>query len=390
VTGPVKVKVFKTDGTFEKEVLLNMTGTGPYETESFSLSAGTKYIYVFFNDAARADIVVGTGKTRTQFEQNAYDVSFNSSSLPDIAENNSFALGTLYGEAKVVEGGGTVASPKTLALSVGRAVAKVNLKAVSDVAGGEMLGNFENPTYRIGSMAKKVFTVGQFTLASDAPAGTMPPAAGGKWTAFSAVHNEPPVTGANAYNSAAFLDYAALWRSPNDVFYVTENTTAEDGSGYLYFGNTSYVQVRTKYVPDPAEVRDPEDLSQTVTIPSNGDFWTVAQRNGTRLIVGVDPATIATGDLDPEIDQTKAYYKYATGLNYHKFAIRDSDPTLGSSTQMYCVLRNTYYEYTVTDFTTLGSYTDIVDPTEPVPTKTELKLTVTVKPWAKITENLTL
>jgi hypothetical protein len=391
VSGQVKVKVFNSAGVFEKEVTLNMSGTGPYVTEDFTLSAGTKYIYAFFNDGTRNDIVAASGKTRVQFEQSVFETAFDgTTSLPDIATDNSFLMGTLYGETKVVSGGGTATSPVEVNMTIGRAIAKVNLKTVTDATGTGMPGSFTTPSYRVGSLAKKVFAVGQYTLASDAPAGTMPPVAGGKWTAFSAVHNEPPVVG-SAYNDAAFLQYAAAWKAPDASFYVTENTTVEDGNtGYLYYGNTSYVQVRTKYTPDATEVLDPTNLANTVTL--GADFWTVQLKsNGARVIVGTDPQDALTAStLAADVDTDEPFYKYTGGLNYHKFAIYDDDPTLGSPVQKYLVLRNTYYEYEVTDILTLGSWTEEVDPEEPVPTNTELKLIVTIKPWFKIADNLTL
>jgi hypothetical protein len=390
VSGTAKVIVFQTDGTFEKEVALPLTGTGPYVTDHFTLGAGTKYLYVFFNDATRNDIPSGSGKTRAQFEKSVFEVAFDATtSLPDIAADNSFLIGTAYGEAHIVAGGGTVTTPVALSLSVGRAVSKVNVAEVKDQAGTGMAGSFSSPSYRIGSLAKKVYVVGQYTLAAGAPAGTMPPAAGGKWTAFSAVHDEAAESTPGTYNSAAFLQYTALWKSPTAAFYVPENTTKEDPLGYIYYGNTSYVQVKTKYTPAAAEVLDPTDLSKKLSLASNGDFWTVQLNDMTRVIVGIDPTT-AVGTLDPKIDQTKTYHKYANGWNYHKFAIYDDDPALSSSVQKYSVLRNTYYEYKVTDILSLGSYTDTVNPIEPVPTDTEIELSVTIKPWFKIADNVTL
>jgi hypothetical protein len=103
--------------------------------------------------------------------------------------------------------------------------------------------------------------------------------------------------------------------------------------------------------------------------------------------VGSDPSD--AGSLDSKIDISKPYYEYTGGVNYHKFAIHDDDTSL-SPVQKFSVLRNTYYEYKVTNITTLGSPTAEVDPKEPVPTNTEVELTVTIMPWYKIAENITL
>lgn len=384
-SGNVKVIVFHSDGTFEDENSLSVTGSGnTWTTDNFTLSAGTKYIYVFFNDNSRNDIPSGSGKTRVQFEQSTFDVAFDGSSVPDIATNNSFLIGTLYGATEVVAGGGTATSPVSVALSVGRAVSKVNLAEVTDATNGGMLGTFSTYSYRIGSLAKKLYAVGQYTTTDP---NKVPPAAGGDWTAFSAVHNEAPETVPSTYNTAAFLQYTAVWKSPATAFYVTENTTAEDGTGFIYYGNTSYVQLKSKYTPDATEVLDPKDLSTTTTLDGSGDFWTVQLVNGERVIVGSDPSVEDPGDLDSDIDQTQPYYKYEGGVNYHKFAIYDDDPSLGMAVQKYSVLRNTYYEYKITDIRTLGSYTDQVDPKEPIPTDTEVELVVTIKPWFKIADD---
>ncbi|MDR2413802.1 MAG: hypothetical protein LBD64_02305, partial [Odoribacteraceae bacterium] len=111
ITGNVKVRVFHADGTWETDKSLALTGSGgTYTTEKFTLSAGTKYIYVFFNDKEESGkIPVGSDQTRVQFEQSTFDVEF-SSDVPDIAKDNAFLIGTLYGETTVVAGGGTAAS----------------------------------------------------------------------------------------------------------------------------------------------------------------------------------------------------------------------------------------------------------------------------------------
>jgi hypothetical protein len=382
VSGTVKVVVY-TDAGLEKEQDLTYS-TATKKTENFTLSAGTKYLYVFLNDGTRNDIPSAAGKTRVQFEQNVITTALDgTTSLPDIATDNSFLIGTLYATTTAVDGGGTEDNPVTVALSVGRLVSKVNLKDVTDVAAGGMSGTFSDPSYRIGSIAKKLFTVGQYTTTD---AAKHPPLAGGGWTAFSAVHDEAPEVPVGTYNTAAFLQYAAVWKAPTEVFYVPENTTAEDASGYLYYGNTSYLQLKTKYTPTAAEVLDPTDLSQTVAV--GADFWTVQLTDGTRVIVGTDPAT--AGTLDADIDVTEPFYKYTGGFNYHKFAIYDDDSALTSSVQKFSVLRNTYYEYEVTDIKTLGSWTDEVDPWEPVPTSTEVELEVTILPWYKIADDVTL
>jgi hypothetical protein len=382
----VKVYVFTAGGAWEATELLtlNSPSSGVYTTGQFKISAGSKYVYVFANDAISSKIVdpVAT-TTRTQFEQQVINVTFDVSDRPDIAVDDRFLLGTLFGGTVAVPGGGTSTSPKSVALSIGRVAAKVKLATVETQGTGSVTGTFSNPSYRTGSIAKKVYTVGQFT-STDA---SVPPSAGGGWTVFSAVHDEAPETGPGMYNSAAFVQYSGTWKTPaTDVFYLTENTTAEDAQGYLYYGNTSYIQLKTTYTPAASEVLDPTNLNNKVALGASGTFWTVQLLDGTRVIVGTDPTTVT---LDINIDAAAPFHKYETGLNYHKFAIHDDDPNLGT-VQKYSVLRNHYYEYDITAITTLGSYTESVDPTEPVPTDTEVQLSVSVKPWFKIASDVIL
>ncbi|MDR0544412.1 MAG: fimbria major subunit [Odoribacteraceae bacterium] len=386
VTGNVKVIVFHSDGTFDKETALTLTGSGPYETSHFPLEAGAKYIYTFFNDDAREDIPSGSGKTRVQFEQSAFGVDFDAStSLPDIAANKKFLIGTSYGATEIVAGGGTAAEPVKIALSVGRAASKLNLKEVKDKTGAGMKGTFSDYSYRVGSVAKKLYVVGQYATTDVA---SVPPAAGGKWTAFSAVHDEPSETTPGVYNAAAFLQYS-VWKAPGAAFYITENTTKEDALGYLYFGNTTYVQLKSKYAPAASEILDPESLASGQALAAGGDFWTVQLKDGTRVIVNKDPSD-AVLTLHANIDRSQPFRAYAGGYNYHKFAVYDDDPSLVSAVQKNAVLRNTYYEYNVTDLTTLGSWSETVAPSEPVPTATEVELKVTIKPWFKIADDIVL
>jgi len=80
--------------------------------------------------------------------------------------------------------------------------------------------------------------------------------------------------------------------------------------------------------------------------------------------------------------------EYAGGKNYHKFAI--FDPNESEDLLRFRVLRNHYYEFTVTNFTKLGSHTSDVNPAEPIPTTTTVDVQVTVKNWDRVSSGIEL
>lgn len=389
VEDDIKVAVFNSDGSLDYAGSLTLTETGPstgiFKSETFEVSAGTgKYFYVFVNDAGNLVTLPGSTVSRESFLTQAIATALNASDeITNVAVNAKFLMGTLWSEAQDVAGGGTTATPVTVALSVGRLSAKVNLASVATTSDNASLsGTFGDPQYRMGAIPKIMNTVGVYT-------GTVLPTEATGVLVESAVHNAPAYTGPSDVN---FQEYTTTWKVPAEIFYTVENTTARDAStGHQYFGNTSYIQVETVYTPNDSEIYNPLTLAQEGSL-TGGTFWTARIKTnpttGNEAIAGqrfIFYSTPEGAAGHPDIDQS-SIVQYTQGKNYHKFVLFEGNET--DDVKKNRVLRNHYYEYTLTNFKDLGSNTSTVDPSEPVPSRSTVDITVEVKDWDKIVENV--
>lgn len=350
------------------------------DKKQFTVKSGTKYFYVVANQPVVTPPTEGVQEinTRKGFETQRL-ASTISGTAPEVLSITSpdFVMGTLWGTPIVASEGGTAANPKQLTLDIGRAAAKVKLHSVQQGAESNMKGTFTEPAYRLGSVPNIYYHVGQYDDSGTSP--IVPPTANhGKVT--SAVHNEswgtagdPNVQNDKFGNYTEFINVSPVATPLTDYFYATENTTAII-SGYQYYGNTTYIQLRTKYTPDATEIVDMETLEQTAQPLDQGTFYVVTIDNKDYIV----PEIIATVDhSNPRA--------YINGINYHKFPVRDileSDPE-----RKHTVLRNHYYEVAVTSIKNLGDPSGEVDPSEPITDNTEVEITINILPWSKISQS---
>lgn len=380
ITGTVSILVYNNNGDRETTHTATIADGG---TTKFTIKSGQKYFYVVANqDLVTVSPGVIALNRRLDFERQVLNVTFGgtNSDIPSITDPK-FIIGTLWGQSVYVPQGGTDANPIKVTLNVGRASAKIKLKSVEKGANSNMLGEFENPFYRLGSIPKTYFHVGQYQ-------GSIVPPSTGHGLVTSAVHTESwgSNVGGNPVQNTAFTNYA-VWKNvtaapTTNFFYGVENTTALDQQKDQYYGNTTYVQLRTKYTPAASEMFDADDLSQNF-VPAggwDGTFYVVVMLNGDRYICpNFDPATHSTMvGLDYAL-------KYTEGLNYHKFPIRDQKET--DPEQIHTVLRNHYYDVAVTSIKNLGDWDEKVDPSEPITGDTEVLAEIKVLEWSKITQN---
>lgn len=369
IAGTVKVVIFKApEGSFEKEYDLNCIGG---VTDQFTISPGEKYIYVFSNNPALS----AASGYRGTYERKILQDAFATADLPDIA-NNDFFIGTLWGKSVTVDDGGTVDTPVNIPLEIGRIAAKVKLGSIKKGDNSNMEGEFLTPEYRLGSVPRNYFLVGQHE-------GTIAPPQTGHGKVISAVHEESWENSSDpGKQNPVFTNYQGYKAVSQpttpltDFFYTIENTTKLDQQNHQYYGNTTYIQLKTQYEPTDAEIRSHQDISQAGSRNPDGTFYTIVI-GGERYIVDDDPASTLQPDAGTEIKH------YDKGLNYHKFAIRDKDERTDMEKQ-YSVIRNHYYEVAVTGIKDLGDPSEIVKPGEIIPQETTVTITVTVLPWSKI------
>lgn len=364
----VKIYVFKESGMldFSGERKLVSNGPGGLYTlsEPFEITAGNRYFYVFLND----DRAVTTPENMESFMRTAIPTPYDRN-VPAIADPTTFFLmGTLWPEITDVAAGGTTDAPVRIELGIGNLASKVQLTNIDYVTKNSTLkGKFTEGRYRLGGLPLNIHNVG-VSKGYEKPTGQ-----GVLVTSY--VHNKE-------YSVEDYLltmDNDA-WKVVANPFYATENTTAPNNKSLQYFGNTSFVQIETVYIPDNSEVYDGTtgELSSR-TADYQGTFWT-GEVDKVRRIYDADPTTTIKG-----IENVK---EYKDGKNYHKFAIFDKNET--DDVIRNRVLRNHYYEFTVNAFNDLGAKDKEVLPNEIVPTKTTVEVNVKILDWSKVTGTVDL
>lgn len=350
------------------------SGSGIYETTPFTITSGQKYFYVFANDDGTS-LPNPIPDVRSQFIAKTISASLNATDVLNLTDPD-FRLGTLWSQMTIAPGGGTTLAPAVIRLNIGRLASKVILKGVAQGSPSTMAGTFSDPEYRLGSIPKSIFLVG-----NNDESAPVPPLLG-HGVVTSAVHTAPIPPDAGDGN---FQRYTNTWKDMDEPYYTVENTSQPDNNNIQYYGNTSYIQIRTVYTPDGTEVHKVDDLSVVGSFTGPTFYTARLISNGARLIFEQDPRTAAGLNPNADIDQ-QTVEVYTDGLNYHKFPIHDPEAGL-PEVQRNAVLRNHYYEYTVTSIADIGTPGEQVDPKEPIETKTTLKIEVKVLPWSKITNN---
>lgn len=384
IEGKVTILVYDKDDNLElKHTIDNLPND---KKAQFTVKSGRKYFYVVANQVVNETGTTGViaQKNKMSFERQEMNVSLSDPAevLSITSGRGNYVIGTLWGQPVDIEAGGTETNPKKITLEIGRAAAKVKLHSVEKGTNSNMDGEFTLPNYRLGSIPQKYYHVGQY-------AGLIAPPNSNHGKVSSAVHQEPwyqnnPGSGTQNSLFTNYKQWVEVTKLPastgdplTEFFYAVENTTALDQQSNQYYGNTTYIQLETVYVPTDEELLDVNDLSSTVT-RKGATFWVVTIDKLNYLVGNYDDATAET------ITQITEVKEYKDGKNYHKFPVRDkseSDPE-----KMHTVLRNHYYEITVNSIKDLGEPTDKVDPWEPITTETVIEAEIKVIPWSKITQ----
>ncbi|MCC8174206.1 MAG: fimbria major subunit [Odoribacter sp.] len=352
-------------------------------TNSFKLSEGFKYFYLFSNGQATSP----TGTHWDDLEKQIARVRFENDRPIPIAVNEAMTIGTLWRGRGAnpenrwdIQGNGYGGNPVQVEMKVGRATAKIRLAGVNKETSptvSPLKGTFSDAIYRLRAIPERYYVVGQLDDSD-----RYPPTTGLKY--ISAVHELGP--GSDSIPSDAFVDYT--WDGNvapgNTHFYAVENTTKKIdhvGSNIpnLYYGNTTYVQMRITYLPDASEVFDGANPTQAGgTIAAGQTYWS-GLYNGERLIFDTLPTAAGITDVK----------EYVNGVMYYKFPVRDTRET-GTEDQC-CVIRNHYYEITVDNILGLGEGTDKVNPQTPIDDEDpDVQVTIKIEPWYKVEQHVNL
>ncbi len=407
----LKVAIFNDLGIFEQAKTITsleaLSGAdeGKYQTpdsQHIELTEGSYYFFVIANDT-EGKITLPTGGTMDEWMAGTLNVAFSGAPATlDIATyeaaSKGFLIGTLW-KAEVgttVPAGGTAEDPVVVEVpALGRFAAKIWVSNLTTEAASPknpaLAGSFTEAKFALGSVALRMTNAGVVTTDGEVDpfeAGTI---------VESAVHNEA-ATSALFSNAANFTYTDVAIGAKNDdnkiyAQYASENTTArlDITSGpqdAQFYGNTTYVMLRTKYVPKQNEVYTVDGESVGALVGGDADYtggtFYTAVINGQRLIFSTSPAGIDTDPVTDGLQAPTEMKEYAGGLNYHYFPVQDPSET--DVVTRNRVLRNHYYEYEITQINDLGQHTDTVPDEEPVEELTDIVLKVSVRNWDKVTQ----
>ncbi len=380
-TGDLKVFVFDADEVFVSAHELELTATSwqydvpvTYASDPFPVEQGEKTFFVFANDVSDLITIPAVGMTIDAFKEQAVD-AYGADQGIDIATDNQFLMGTLWeGTTATVNSTGTADAPQNIPMGIGRLASKITL-ASKDPLNTNLPGEFSGTNYRLGTVARTINTVGVYE-GTALPYGTN---TGVLVTSY--LHNIPATVGAAV--DAAYVEYTG-YKSPfsNEFFYATENTTARSGPGnQQFYGNTTYVQIKTVFKPD--EMVHPTNPSVPVTgYEAGASFW-AATYNGLLTFFSADPTDVELEGLDKS-----SIVSYPGGIMYYKFPV--FDPGEDDAVVRNRVLRNHSYTFTVNIIRDLGTPNETVDPTEPITEDGTVKITVFVLNWDKVTGSVDL
>lgn len=379
------------------------TGTGPYVSDPFKISTGEKYFYVLA-DQNGAPLGLEQKSSRGAYERQTVSAGFEVSienvagsttvqrvkPLPkNLAEPEEFLMGTLWGGKKTAV---TDVKPehsdplRITGLSIGRLAAKVNLTSVTDGGKFTLGGQFNkngNATYRLCSVPDAMFLVGQWDGTDEPGTNAASP------LVKSLYHDEPYGTGHGVQNDK-FKNYQ--WDGAyalNAPYYTVENTSAKQADPVIvgstakqYYGNTTYIQLKIHYTPDPTSVHK-ADGTPGGSIDVDGTFW-VYYVHGEPWIFGT-----SASESIPGIDKDSGV-EYKEGFMYYAFPIRDNSEK-DDPVKRNAVLRNHSYSVKVTEIKRFGAGEPAeVTPETPIEEDTWVTLEVSVLPWSKIGQDVPL
>ena len=369
----VKLYIFS-DNVLETAIVptLNRTETEPVET-----TTGRKMIYVvtpaetLFENGFTPS--VGT-TTLSQFEQ-----ALTKASASVIAKENTFLMagGRDYVVARCTK---EEAKARPVSITLTRSSAKMQLKIAEDTEIRESIGAaFSEFYFGIAQASRNMYLIGaddHYTSLGTKTAGS------GTYSNFETLPSDYTgfyVPAVNEFNSKA-----------SDSRYCGENYQKEEPMS----GSTTFALIKSKVTP--AEVYGGSALTE-------GTFWVIAlndsktaswiflQNEGRQLYFASKADAenyISTNKVNEGIEegaQKWAAYEYKEGICYYRLNITTDQEESHAKNLRFRVMRNTFYQATVTKIDALGSPTPggVIpdDPDQPVEPSAWLVCKISLKPW---------
>ena len=353
-------------------------------------AAGTLNIANFEKIAIESGLLLATG------EDLPIDIAAS-------AASTGFMIGSSWGETVNIpeddEKDDDDNDPVDLTVTIGRAAARIKLTSIAwagSATNSELQGAFlvsditYPPTYRIGAVPYDFHLVGQYTgtklpsyISSEDNQGV---------EVTSLVHDAAWNNGTSGtWNTAIFRPNTSYAFKPinataltmGNFFYAVENTTnslTSSSENNLRYGNTTFMQVKVKYAPVAAEIINTTTFLADGTLSAIGSSLT-----GSTFYTGVVAGKRYIFDADPTsqyLDANTDVNTYTDGWNYYKFPIMDNDET--KPICIYRVLRNFYYNVSISDISDLGSPVEEVDPEEPIDREFNVRLSIEIAPWSVV------
>lgn len=393
VPANLKMYVFNTAGTFESQFTnsdfdFQDAGNGVWKAQNaVKMMSGDKFVYIF-NDPKGLVTPPVNLSNRVAFEKQEIPVGItgnNPENLTDSIDQTTgeFFMGTLWGKKINIASGHTKDNPGTLSTDIGRVGAKINLRSIKKGV-STLKGDFSEATYRLRTVPNTINLVGQWT---NPGTGKVP----GEINAhgirvFSWAHDFFYNADDDENITGKYEDYA--WDTEHDLtvdgnanykpFYTVENTNK-----IAKAGTSTYIQIRIKYTPHKEEVYTDGGvlIPDASTVPATYYTYEV---NGTRKIFDKE------NPLDvPGIDLTSGL-KYTDGIMYYLIYIRDKMEEDTDEELYYRVLRNHFYDITVSNITQLGRTDEKVDPWEEPEKPTYMNVEINILKWSKVSDDLDL
>lgn len=353
----LKVYVFG-GGVLESasDVTLNAGNVG---TTYFDAKTGPKVIYAIAN--ARPDMIFALGTPLSVFRTKAV-----SALNADIALRDAFVMigGSQVDLRKQTQ---AEALSNPIPITVARAAAKVQVKfnPSTIIISPAVAGSFTSPGYTLVQTNTTMFV----------------PRTGYELSPNGQDMEQRDANGDGMYDHllarGAVGDVAAglEWSTAYPALYMPENVNENPSAG-----NTSYVLLTFHYTPDPSVIKG------TNTTLQGGTFYTVKVGQTTDIYADHAQAQAAATTAGPD-----AILKtYESGLCHYRIDIRDSR-SMGSKTEIYSVIRNSFYKINITEIKAIGGSTptdpDVIkpiDPETPIEENTLISTSILIEPWNSI------
>ncbi len=432
----VRIVVTDAEGNSQYNAVVTPTSNNGNNIYIFPITPGIKKFYAVVNGNAlglSTDLANWTGSQLTLTKKASELYDYNASGN----EGNGFLMSSVAAveqtiQDNVSEDAVKAGTANNVTIAVDRVVAKVTMQLKDDLTFDDQtatlktltcqIGNADNLKYNKDSQDEdaKYTTAGTYLMAYNdngvrkTPYYTYPTENTETfWTGFEQIKL------LNELGTEIYKDGAAT-STPIARFYCLENTHANSGKKNYLQGNTTFIRVQAKMIPNSAKtftysadaepavtISDREDMPET---PETFYVITAApnQDDQGSYVFASDLASLydnlVTDGSETETDKkaaavvgalAKSYNysftePYTNGCGYYNIWVNDMKDANNQYLNIAPVFRNDWYNLTITSLTLPGSPKESIDPEEPIHPDTNVGVTLTIRDWNKVNHNVDL